>query len=133
MTNRLASSKLRGKSNFLLTVTLFDLLAVKYGFRPRERLPKCKDEVDVFDLMRVKVSCRLFQNRKLTSSDHNELLEVVQHDNNSANKKIGNNPIRFEYINGRIAVWPVVGAQEFLVAIVPKTYSRQSVIDVGRN
>ncbi len=116
----------------LLTITLFDLLTVKYNFRPSERLPKRIDEMDLFDLMRARRSCRSYQNRKLTSSDYSELLEVVQQVNNPANT-IGNNPVRFEYINARLTVWPVVGAQEFLVAIVPKTYSRQSVIDVGRN
>jgi nitroreductase len=122
-----------GISGFLFLITLFDIITVKYSFRPREELPERRDEMDVFDLMRARRSCRSFQNRLLTSSDREELLQLSQELNAPENDNIGVNPIRFEYINARLTVWPVVGAQEFLVAIGPKTYSRQSIIDIGRN
>jgi nitroreductase len=122
-----------GMSGVIFVITLFDLVTVKYNFRPTEKFPERRDEMDVFDLMRARRSCRSFQNRLLTSSDREELLQISQELNASEIDKIGDYPIRFEYINARLTVWPVVGAQEFLVAIGPKTYCRQSVIDIGRN
>lgn len=118
---------------FLVIVSLYNVLTVKFNFRPNEKRPKRMDKIDAFDLMKNRSSCRSFQNRKLISTDYNELLDVVKQINTPKDKMIGKNPVRFEYIDKRITVWPVVGAQEFLVAIVPKTYSRESIIDVGRN
>lgn len=122
-----------GISGFLFTITLFDITTIKFNIRPKEKLPKRRDNMDVFDLMRARRACRSFQNRKLTSSDKSELLSVVQEINDRVNSKFRHNPIRFEYINAPLTVWPVVGAQEFLVAIASRTYNRQSIIDVGRN
>ncbi|TKJ42557.1 nitroreductase [candidate division LCP-89 bacterium B3_LCP] len=122
-----------GTSSLLFAITLFDILTVKYDIRPREKLSKRYEGMDEFDLMRARRSCRSFQSRLLTSSDREELLETSQKFHASESDKIGAHAIRFEYINARLTVWPVVGAQEFLVAIVPKAYSRKSVIDVGRN
>jgi hypothetical protein len=50
----------------------------------------------------------------------------------SAEPTLGQAPIRFEYVNAPLTVWPVVNATEFLVAIAPSEYSRLAVIDVGR-
>lgn len=116
----------------LLLITQFDLLTVKYNFKPSERLPEARNNMDVFELMMIRRSCRSFQNRKLETSHLTELLDYTNRINAPGNKMIGKNDIRFEYINAQLTVWPVVGAQEFLVAIVPKKYCRQSVIDVGR-
>ena len=94
----------------LLTITIFDVLTVKFGLRPSERIPARRDGMDAFDLMRARTACRSFQNRKLTESDKNELLRVAQNVNNEQSDFIGENEIRFEYINARLTVWPVVGA-----------------------
>ena len=116
---------------FLFLITLFDLLTVKFRIRFPEGLPKQKNDLDVFDLMRVRRSCRSYQTRTLTKADHLALMESVQI--HMQESKIGKSPVRFEYISAPITVWPVVNASEFLVAIVPKEYHRLAVIDVGRS
>ncbi len=122
-----------GVGFLLLGMDLFDVVTVKFDVRPRERIPERNEELDAFELMRSRVSCRSFQWQKMTSSDRDELLEFVRHHTESPEKSLmGDGPIRFEYISARLTVWPVVGAHEFLVAIAPKEYQRLSVIDVGR-
>ncbi len=122
-----------GIGGFLLILNLFDIVTIKFNIRPPERLPKRRDNLNSFDLMRARRACRSFQNRVLTSSDKTELLSKVQELNEKEGYLIGENPIRFEYIHAKLTVWPVVGAQEFLAAIAPKKYNRESIIDVGRD
>jgi len=114
-----------------LTIAIFDLLTVKYGLRFPERIPKRNDNLDIFDLMRKRHSCRSFQTRKLTTADHNELMESVRV--HTEEDQIGKASIRFEYISAPLTVWPVVNATEFIVAIVPKEYHRMAIIDIGRS
>ena len=115
----------------LLAVFIFDLVTVKFRLRFPEHLPKRNDDLDLFDLMRARRSCRSFQTRKLTPADYNELMESVCC--HSEAPTIGRAPIRFEYIAAPLTVWPTVNATEFLVAISPKEYNRLAVIDVGRS
>ncbi len=115
----------------LLAVSIFDLVTVKYRLRFPERLPQRNDNLGLFDLMRVRHSCRSFQTRKLTTNDLKELMASV-HLHGEA-PTIGSAPIRFEYIAAPLTVWPTVNATEFLVAIAPKEYNRLAVIDVGRS
>ena len=116
----------------LLTVAAFDVITVKWGLRPRERLPHRKDDLDTFDLIRSRRSCHSFQSRDLTAGDRAELMaEVTEYTRNDG--LIGTSPIRFEYVAARLTVWPGVGAREFLVAIAPRSYDRLALIDVGRN
>lgn len=115
----------------LLALVIFDLATVKFRLRFPEPLPKRNDDLGLFDLMRVRRSCRSFQTRKLTSDDYDELMESVRL--NSAAPTIGSAPVRFEYIAAPLTVWPTVNATEFLVAITPKAYNRLAVIDVGRS
>ena len=122
-----------GMGALLISINIFDILTVKYNVRPKESLPKRRDNLNEFDLMRARTACRSFQNRLLREHDRNELFEEINRVLKSQNDNIGNNDIRFEYVNERLTVWPVVGAQEFIVAIAPKEYDRLSVIDVGRN
>ena len=114
----------------ILAVAIFDLVTVKFRLRFPERIPKRKDNLDLFDLMRSRHSCRSFQTRKLTDADYNELMESVRVHTEEA--QIGESPVRFEYISAPLTVWPTVNATEFLVAIAPKDYDRIAVIDVGR-
>ncbi len=118
-------------ATFLLLNLIFDLLTVKFHLHPREHLPKRNDDLDIFDLMRARRSCRSFQARKLTDANHKELMEYVRL--YSEAPLIGKAPIRFEYIASPLTVWPVVGATEFLVAIAPSEYNRLAIIDVGRS
>ncbi|MDX2504740.1 MAG: nitroreductase family protein [Gammaproteobacteria bacterium] len=108
------------------------ILFVKYGIHPAERIPKSKTDLDAFDLMAFRHSCRSFQSRNLTAEHHEELMEVVKL-YCQQNLQLGQQPIRFEYIPAPLTVWPVVGAREFLVAIAPREYNRLSIIDVGRS
>ena len=114
----------------LLAVEIFDLITVKFRVRPPERLPKRKDDLGLFDLMRSRRSCRSFQTRKLTEADQAELMESVQRHMKEA--KLGKSQVRFEYISEHLTVWPTVNASEFLVAIAPLEYDRLAVMDVGR-
>ncbi|MCP4143274.1 MAG: nitroreductase [Chloroflexi bacterium] len=112
-------------------IALVDLVTVKFKLRPPESLPQRNDNLDLFDLMRARHSCRSFQTRKLTEDHRAELMQSVS--KHLAEPKIGESPIRFEYISAPLTVWPVVNATEFLVAIAPKEYNRLAVIDVGRS
>jgi len=115
----------------LLTVHVFDLVTVKFRIRPPERLPKRRDDMDLFNLMRARRSTRSFQTRKLTSSDYDELMESVKR--HSEATRFGKSPVRFEYAAAPLTVWPTVNASEFLVAIAPKQYDRLAIMDVGRS
>ena len=108
------------------------ILMVKYRMHPTERIPASKTELDAFDLMRARHSCRSFQSRNLTEEHHAELMETVQF-HCQQNQLLGEKPIRFEYVPASLTVWPVVGAHEFLVAIAPREYDRLSIIDIGRS
>jgi hypothetical protein len=117
----------------LLSIALVGtILVVKYGMHPAERIPADKKDLDAFSLMRARHSCRSFQSRNLTSEHHVELMETVQLQS-QPNRRLGQQPIRFEYVAAPLTVWPVVGAHEFLVAIAPSEYNRLSVIDIGRS
>lgn len=114
----------------LLTKVLFDIVTVKFKIRFPESKPKRNDDMNIFDLMRSRRSCRSYQTKKLSKVDHKELMESVQ--KHLSEPKFSSKEIRFEYISTPIRVWPVVNATEFLVAIAPKEYNRLAVMDVGR-
>jgi len=115
----------------LLAMEVFDLITVKFRIRPHERLPQRNDNMEIFDLMRARRSCRSFQTRKLTNADCDELMESVRR--HSTETRLGNSPVRFEYVSEHLTVWPTVNASEFLVAIAPLEYDRLAVMDVGRS
>jgi len=114
----------------LLAVQAFDLVTVKFRLRFPEALPHRKGDLNLFDLMRSRRSCRSFQTRKLKSADYNEFMGYVKF--HSEAPMIGKSAVRFEYISASLTVWPTVNATQFLVAIAPKKYDRLAVIDVGR-
>ena len=114
----------------LLGVAVFDVITVKWGLRPREGLPRRKDDIDTFDLIRARRSCHSFQSRDLTVTDKAELMAAVA-EQTRRDRLIGTSPIRFEYVAAPLTVWPGVGAHEFLVAIAPRNYDRLALIDVG--
>jgi nitroreductase len=116
----------------LVAAAAFDVLTVKLGLRPREPLPRRRDDLHIFDLMRARRSCRSFQSRDLTSADRAELKEAV-HEYTHPDQLIGTSPIRLEYIAAPLTVWPTVGGHEFIVAIAPHAYDRLSIIDIGRS
>jgi len=114
----------------LFAVVLFDLVTVKLKVHLPERRPARNDQLNLFDLMRVRRSCRSFQTRFMSDDDREALLDSVAR--HVAAPTLGPSRVRLEYIRGPITVWPTVNAAEFLVAIVPLPYDRRSVIDVGR-
>ena len=117
--------------SLVLMVFTFDLVTVKFRIRFPEALPQRKDDLDLFDLMRSRRSCRSFQTRKLTSADFDEFMGYVKL--HSEAPTVGNSPVRFEYVSAPLTVWPTVNATQFLVAIAPKKYDRLAVMDVGRS
>jgi nitroreductase len=121
-----------GIAAFLSIALVGTILIVKYEMHPTERIPTSKTELDAFDLMRARHSCRSFQSRDLTEKHQEELMETVQL-HCQQNQLLGEKPIRFEYVHASLTVWPVVGAHEFLVAIAPREYDRLSIIDIGRS
>ena len=115
----------------LLLRFVYDLVTVKLGLRPAEPLPERQVARDAFALMRERRSCRSFQKRDLRPEDRAELMDCVRAQS-QPDSRLGDRPIRFEYVAAGLTVWPVVGAHEFLVAIAPLDYDRFAVIDVGR-
>jgi nitroreductase len=117
----------------LLSIALIGtIIIVKYGIHPGERVPVRKTELDTFDLLRERHSCRSFQSQNLTTEHHAELMEVIRQ-HSQQNQLLGQRPVRFEYVSAPLTVWPVVGAHEFLVAMARREYSRLSIIYVGRS
>jgi nitroreductase len=121
-----------GLAIFLSIALVGTIAIVKYGLHPTERIPNNKSNLDAFDLMRSRHSCRSFQSRNLTVEHHAELMEAVKL-HSQQNQLLGQKAVRFEYVSAALTVWPVVGAHEFLVAIAPREYNRLSIIDVGRS
>jgi putative nitroreductase len=111
---------------------VFDVATVRFGLHPAEPLPEPRHDPDDFALIRARVSCRSFQNRNLTDAHRQQVLQLADLYSRAENR-LGNRPVRFEYLNAPLTVWPVVGATEFLVAITEKEYHEQAVIDVGRS
>ncbi len=111
---------------------LFDVATVRFGWHPAEKLPVARDGMDAFDLARARKSCRSFQKRKLSDAHRDRLIALAER---AAQPEacIGNAPIRFEYLNAPLTVWPTVGAREFLVAIAPREYHELAVVDIGRS
>ncbi|CAE7296414.1 unnamed protein product [Symbiodinium natans] len=128
-----SSQLLTALSIFLLCVLAFDLVTVKLGLHPAEPIPNRRDELDAFDVMVQRRSCRSFQAaRDLTAPHLSEIMEAVK-TFTEPSQLLGKGKIRFEYVKEPLTVWPVVGAHEFLVALAPKEYDRLAILDVGRS
>lgn len=121
-----------GLAAILAVKLIYDVATVRYDIRPAEPIPNANTDLDPFDLVRARVSCRSFQSRDLTPEHLAEIKEFTRQQS-APEKQLGKHPIRFEYIKAPLTVWPVVGGHEFLVAIAPAEYNRMSVIDVGRS
>jgi nitroreductase len=111
-------------------VASFDVVTTKWKLRLPESRPPALDDLDPFDLLRARHSCRSFQTRPMSDDDRTALLAAV--DRALALPTIGATTPRLEYIAAPLTVWPTVNASEFLVAIVPAAYDRTAIIDVGR-
>lgn len=121
-------------SAILYGIAVVDIITVKFKVHSQEPLPTRNDDVDLFDLMRIRRSCRSFQVTQLKKEDYSELLSHVALEMTSINKNIDlKDAVRFEYMSKPLTVWPVVNASEFLVAIAPKVYNYNAIINVGRS
>lgn len=118
----------------LYVIVALDIITVKFKFHLKEALPHKNDNLEIFDLMRARISCRSFQIRQMSNDDHDKIMGYVALEMNQINKDSElKDLVRFEYICKPLTVWPVVNASEFVVAIAPKEYSYKSVINVGRS
>jgi len=113
----------------LFLKAFFDIITIKFKFRFPETKPKSLENENIFELLKLRHSCRSYQLKKLTKNDLNKLMKSIE--KYLKEPKFSSEPIRIEYISATINVWPVVNATEFLVAIAPKEYNRLSVMDVG--
>lgn len=111
---------------------IFDVVTVRYGFHPEEPLPTSLEHLDAFELLRTRVSCRSFQKR-LMSEEHRQMVLSVAERTSKPEHCLSPHPIRFEYVDNPLVVWPAVGTHEFLVAIAPRAYHEMAVVDVGRS
>ncbi|MCP4369373.1 MAG: nitroreductase, partial [Deltaproteobacteria bacterium] len=102
-------------ATFLSISLIGTIIMVKYGIHPTERIPARKTDLNAFDLMRARHSCRSFQSCNLSKEHLSELMETVQV-YSQQNQQLGQQQVRFEYVAAPLTVWPVVGAHEFLVA-----------------
>jgi nitroreductase len=114
----------------LSAIILFDVITCRFRIRLPERLPKPLTADDVFTIMRERRSCRSYQVRKLTTADSEALAQSVSAHLNEP--QLGETPIRLEWVEAPITVWPVVNARHFLVAIAPTEYNRTAILDIGR-
>jgi nitroreductase len=119
-----------GPAGVLTLVAAFDIVTTKLRIRFPESRPPRLDDLDRFELLLRRRSCRSFQTRRMTEADREALLNVVR--TQLAIPTIGRITPRLEYVAAPLTVWPTVNASEFLVAIVPAAYDRTPIIDVGR-
>lgn len=131
LTPSLVPTLLSSTGKLLWVRGIFDIFAIKFNIRPPEPLPKSlvKGKGNC-DIIHERHSCRSFQHRKLHQNDRDEILQIARIE---SKKKFGTAPIRFQYVDSPLRVWPTVNASEFLVAIGPADYNRTSVIDIGHS
>ncbi|WP_444908577.1 nitroreductase family protein [Microbulbifer sp. TRSA005] len=114
----------------LTAIILFDIVTCRFCIRLPEPLPKARSREDIFALIRDRRSCRAYQTRPLIPI-HEQALKarIAIH---LQQPRLGNAPIRLEWVKAPITVWPVVNARYFLVAIAPAEYNRTAILDIGR-
>ncbi len=119
-------------SSFMYGVVILDIVTIKYKLHFKESLPSSKNDLDVIELILSRKSCRSFQTRAMREEDRTKLISFIELESKTPRANIlEDTGVRFEYIRASLTVWPVVNGSEFLVAIVPKSYNRQAIIDVG--
>ncbi len=82
-------------ATFLSIALIGTVIIVKYGIHPTERIPADKNDLDAFDLMRARHSCRSFQSRNLTPEHHTKLMEAVKL-YSQQDQLLGQQPVRFD-------------------------------------
>ncbi|MBV7378711.1 nitroreductase family protein [Maritimibacter dapengensis] len=116
----------------LVAVGLFDLALLKFRlFSLPDRRPRPVKGDDIA-VMRARRACRSFQPVRLTNHDMTTLTDLVTKHLVPRADNISNARIRIEHLRQPLPVWPVIGAREFLILIVPGQYDRHAVIKAGR-
>ncbi|MBV7410440.1 nitroreductase family protein [Maritimibacter sp. DP1N21-5] len=88
---------------------------------------------DVFAVMAARRSVRSFQPLALAPSDLAAVRSLLsQHTSIDAAHALVQGEVRAEFVEQRITVWPGIGAQSFIVIVVPARYDRMAVIEAGR-
>jgi hypothetical protein len=114
----------------LTALVLFDIVTCRFRIRFPEPIPKAQTQADVFTLMRSRSSCRSYQTRALIPEHAQALQDSINTHLNEP--RLGSAPIRLEWVDAPITVWPVVNGRHFLVAIAPAEYDRTAILDIGR-
>ena len=70
-----------GIAALLCIVLISTIVLVKFGMHPAERIPARKSDLDAFDLMRSRHSCRSFQSQNLTEEHCAELMDTAKRHN----------------------------------------------------
>uniref|UniRef100_A0A0G4HCX2 Putative nitroreductase TM1586 domain-containing protein n=1 Tax=Chromera velia CCMP2878 TaxID=1169474 RepID=A0A0G4HCX2_9ALVE len=119
-----------------LSLTLFDVLTVKWGWHPVPEPPPSKaaprfppSQFSAVDVIQARRSCRSFQCVPLLP-EHRELLDKACEE---AVSTWGGGVVQIHFVTApNLRVWPVMGAHEFLVVLVPGgEYSRSAIIAAG--
>jgi len=115
----------------ILSIILFDIITCRFRIRLPEPIPKSRSDDSVFKIMRERKSCRSYQSKRLIPEHLSALKQSISTHLNTP--KFSDAPIRLEWVEARINVWPVVNAQQFIVAIAPKQYNRSAIFDIGKS
>jgi nitroreductase len=114
----------------LVLLGLLDIVTIKYGYSFKESNHLQEKELTAHEAILKRKSCRSFQQGKMSTEHLQRVMDQVEQI--TKNNHTSSKGIRYEYISAPLTVWPVVNASEFLVAIGPKAYKRQTIVEVGR-
>lgn len=122
-----------GIAALMLAIGLFDLAVLKlrlFALPDRKPRPVKGDDLAV---MRARRACRSFQPKRLSNHDVTMMSDLVTAHLVPRFDNLSGAQIRIEHLREPLPVWPVVGAQEFLILIAPADYDRHAVIKAGRS
>ncbi len=120
-------------SGLALVLGVFEVAALKlrlFTLPDRDHRPI---PGDIFEVMAKRRSVRSFQPVPLAPADLSAVRSLLtQHVSLDAAHTLVQGEVRAEFVEQRITVWPGIGAQNFLIVVVPKVYDRLAVIEAGR-
>lgn len=110
-----------------------DILILKLRVIPLPRRGLRPVKGDAFAVMRARRACRSFEPRRMDEADADFVRARVEaHTETGQPAALTGMPIRAEFVDAPLTVWPVVGAQQFLAVLGPADYDRLAVIEAGR-
>ncbi|MEC7762479.1 MAG: nitroreductase family protein [Pseudomonadota bacterium] len=112
---------------------LADIVILKLRLIPLPRRGLRPVTGDGFAVMRARRACRSFEPRRMDEADEAFVRDRVEVHTGTGNPAaLTGMPIRAEFVDAPLTVWPVVGAQQFLAVLGPAEYDRLAVIEAGR-